>query len=46
LDALGREVLEETGLEVGDCRFVGVYSRVFPERHDVAVVCLCGGVGG
>jgi len=45
LDALGREVLEETGLGVRGCRFVGGYSRVFPERHDVTIVYLCGGVG-
>ena len=45
LDALRREVLEETGLEVRGCRFVGVYSRVFPERHDVTIVYLCEGVG-
>ena len=39
--ALFREVLEETGLEVTSTRFVGVYSRVFPERHDITIAYLC-----
>jgi len=40
-ETLRREVREETGLEVGSCRFVKVYSRVFPERHDVTIAYLC-----
>jgi colanic acid biosynthesis protein WcaH len=39
--ALYREVLEETGLEIIYTRFIGVYSRVFPERHDITVAYLC-----
>jgi len=37
-----REVKEETGLDVGVVRFVGVYNRIFPERHDITIVYLCG----
>jgi len=40
-DALRREVKEETGLELSDYRLINVYSRVFPERHDVTVAYLC-----
>lgn len=40
-DALSREVKEETGLEVTKCKLVNVYSRVFPERHDITIVFLC-----
>ena len=40
-ETLCREVWEETGLEVDSCRFVKVYSRVFPERHDITVAYLC-----
>lgn len=39
--ALRREVKEETGLELSGYRLIGVYSRVFPERHDVTVAYLC-----
>jgi colanic acid biosynthesis protein WcaH len=39
--ALRREVKEETGLEVTSYKLVNVYSRVFPERHDITVVYLC-----
>jgi len=39
--ALLREVKEETGLDVGVVRFVGVYNRIFPERHDITIVYLC-----
>ena len=40
-ETLRREVWEETGVEVESCRFVKVYSRVFPERHDITVAYLC-----
>lgn len=40
-EALNREVKEETGLEVEILKFVGAYSRIFPERHDVSIVFLC-----
>ena len=40
-DALRREVKEETGLEVSSQKLVNVYSRVFPERHDITIVFLC-----
>ena len=39
--ALRREVKEETGLEIVDCELINVYSRVFPQRHDIAIVYLC-----
>lgn len=40
-DTLRREVKEETGLDLSDYRLINVYSRVFPERHDVTVAYLC-----
>ena len=40
-DTLFRSVREETGLEVIRHKLVTVYSRVFPERHDIAMVFLC-----
>lgn len=40
-EALYREVKEETGLEVNSYKLINVYSRVFPERHDIAIVYLC-----
>ena len=40
-EALLREVKEEAGLTVTRYRFVNVYSRVFPERHDITIVYLC-----
>jgi colanic acid biosynthesis protein WcaH len=40
-EALRREVKEETGLDVSSYRHINVYSRVFPERHDVVAVYLC-----
>ena len=40
-DALRREVREETGLELSHYRLINAYSRVFPERHDIAIVYLC-----
>lgn len=39
--ALYREVKEETGLKVSSFELVNVYSRVFPERHDITIVYLC-----
>jgi len=40
-EALRREVKEETGLEVSSQRLINVYSRVFPERHDITIAYLC-----
>jgi len=40
-EALRREVKEETGLDVSSYKLINVYSRVFPERHDVAIAYLC-----
>ena len=40
-EALCREVKEETGLDVTACKLVNVYSRLFPERHDITIVFLC-----
>ena len=40
-EALLREVKEETGLTVTKYRLVNVYSRIFPERHDITIVYLC-----
>ena len=39
--ALHREIKEETGLDVTSARFIGVYSRIFPERHDITIAYLC-----
>ena len=39
--ALYREVKEETGLEVIESKLINVYSRVFDERHDIAIAYLC-----
>ena len=36
-EALYREVKEETGLEVIKSKLVNVYSRIFDERHDIAI---------
>jgi colanic acid biosynthesis protein WcaH len=38
---LNREVKEETSLKITSCRFINVYSRIFPERHDITVAYLC-----
>ena len=38
---LHREVKEETGLEISSQRFINVYSRVFPQRHDITIAFLC-----
>jgi colanic acid biosynthesis protein WcaH len=40
-EALRREIKEETGLEITAYRFINVYSRVFPERHDITITYLC-----
>ena len=40
-ETLHREVKEETGLAVDVIKFVGVYSRIFPDRHDITIVFLC-----
>ena len=40
-EALYREVKEETGLEVIESELVNVYSRIFDERHDIAIAYLC-----
>ena len=40
-ETLLRKVKEETGLNFEVIRFVGVYNRIYPERHDVTIVFLC-----
>jgi len=40
-DALHREVKEETGIEVQIVKFIGVYNRIFPDRHDITLAFLC-----
>jgi len=40
-DALSREIKEEISLDITTHRLVNVYSRVFPERHDITIVFLC-----
>ena len=40
-EALYREIKEETGLLVEIIRFVGVYNRIFVDRHDISLVFLC-----
>ena len=40
-EALYREVKEETGLMVDVIRFVGVYNRIFVDRHDITLAFLC-----
>jgi len=40
-EALYREVKEETGLEVIKSKLINVYSRIFDERHDIAIAYLC-----
>lgn len=41
--ALIRKVKEETGLDITKALvcFVGVYTRLFPERHDITIAYLC-----
>jgi len=41
LDALRREVKEETSLNLSSCRLLNVYSRVLPERHDITIAYKC-----
>ncbi len=41
-ETLSREITEETGLELVSSKLINVYSRVFPERHDITIVYLCG----
>jgi ADP-ribose pyrophosphatase YjhB (NUDIX family) len=38
---LYRKIKEETGLEISESKLINVYSRVFPERHDITIVYLC-----
>jgi colanic acid biosynthesis protein WcaH len=40
-ETLYREINEETGLQISSCKFINVYSRIFPERHDITVAFLC-----
>jgi ADP-ribose pyrophosphatase YjhB (NUDIX family) len=40
-ETLHREVKEETDLQISDYKFINVYSRVFPERHDITIAYLC-----
>jgi 8-oxo-dGTP diphosphatase len=40
-ETLRREVKEETGLEIESFRFINVYSRLLPERHDVTIAYIC-----
>ena len=39
--ALRREVAEETGLKIRSYKLIDVYSRVFPELHDITIAYLC-----
>ena len=36
-ETLHREVKEETGLQISAYKFINVYSRVFPDRHDISI---------
>jgi ADP-ribose pyrophosphatase YjhB (NUDIX family) len=40
-EALNREVKEDLGLEISAYKLINVYSRVFPERHDITIAYLC-----
>jgi len=41
VEALNREVKEETGLEVIESELVNGYSRIFDTRHDISIAYLC-----
>ena len=40
-ETLIREVKEETSLDVKVIKLIGVYNRIFPDRHDITIVFLC-----
>lgn len=40
-ETMFREVKEETGLDVEIIKYIGVYNRIFPERHDITIAFLC-----
>ena len=40
-ETLRREIKEETGFEISEYKLINVYSRIFPERHDITIVYLC-----
>jgi len=40
-EALIREVKDETGLDIEIIKFIGVYSRIFRDRHDITLAYLC-----
>ena len=40
-EALQREIKEETDLDLVSFELLNVYSRVFPERHDITIAYLC-----
>jgi len=40
-NALIREIKEETGLTITQYKLINVYSRVFPQRHDITIAYLC-----
>jgi colanic acid biosynthesis protein WcaH len=41
VETLRREIKEETDLEIAGYRLINVYSRVFPQRHDITITYLC-----
>ena len=41
MKTLHRKIKEETGLEMSSHKFINVYSRAFPERHDITIAYLC-----
>jgi colanic acid biosynthesis protein WcaH len=40
-ETLRREINEETGPQISSYKFINIYSRIFPERHDITVAFLC-----
>ena len=40
-ETLFRKVKEETGLNIEIINLVGVYNRIFPNRHDITIAFLC-----